>query len=97
MFRSVLFALAVAPTLAFAQTLASNGTTATTVTIGSRAEARIASASRALIAPVLDGRTDDPAWAQTQVIDQFLEYEPTEGAETRFKTEARVTYDDKNL
>ena len=32
-----------------------------------------------------------------QEIDQFLEYEPTEGAETRFKTEVRVTYDDKYL
>src|SRR5687768_1192412 len=97
MLRSALFALAVAPTLAFAQTLASNGTAATNVTLGSRVDARIASASRALVPPVLDGRGDDPAWAETQVIDQFLEYDPTEGAETRFKTEARVTYDDKNL
>src|SRR5688572_14360748 len=97
MLRSALFALAVAPTLAFAQTLASNGTAATNVTLGSRVDARIASASRALIPPVLDGRGDDPAWAETQVIDQFLEYDPTEGAETRFKTEARVTYDDKHL
>jgi hypothetical protein len=97
MFRFVLFALAVAPSLAVAQTLASNGAPVTTVALGVRTDARIASASRAVIPPVLDGRTDDPAWAQAQVIDQFLEYEPTEGAETRFKTEARVTYDDKNL
>jgi hypothetical protein len=48
-------------------------------------------------APVLDGKTDDPAWQTAQVIDQFLEYEPTKGAETRFKTEVRVTYDDKYL
>ena len=97
MFRFVLFALAVSPALAVAQTLASNGAPATNVAISARANARIASATRALIAPVLDGRTDDPAWAEAQVIDQFLEYEPTEGAETRFKTEAKVTYDDKNL
>lgn len=97
MLRFVLFALAVAPSLAIAQTLASNGAPPTDVPIAARADARIARASRATIAPVLDGRTDDPAWAQAQVIDQFLEYEPTEGAETRFKTEARVTFDDKNL
>ena len=97
MLRSVLFAIAVSPALAIAQTLASNGTPATTFAVTARANARIASATRATIAPVLDGRTDDPAWAQAQVIDQFLEYEPNEGAETRFKTEARVTYDDKNL
>jgi hypothetical protein len=97
MLRFVLFAIALSPSLALAQTLASNGQPASNVAIAARADARLASATRAAIAPVLDGRTDDPAWAQTQVIDQFLEYEPTEGAETRFKTEARVTYDDKNL
>ncbi len=31
------------------------------------------------------------------MIDQFLEYDPKTGAETRFKTELRVTYDDKYL
>jgi hypothetical protein len=46
---------------------------------------------------VLDGRTDDPAWSTAQVIDQFLEYDPKEGAETRFRTEVRVTYDDRSL
>ena len=97
MLRSVLFAVAVTPALAAAQMLASNGTPPPNVAIAARADARIASATRAMIAPVLDGRTDDPAWAQAQVIDQFLEYEPTEGAATRFKTEAKVTYDDKNL
>jgi hypothetical protein len=64
---------------------------------GPRATATAASASRAIVAPVLDGRTDDPAWATAQVIDQFLEYDPNEGKESRFKTEVRVTYDDKNL
>jgi hypothetical protein len=65
--------------------------------ISSRATATSATASRAASAPVLDGKTDDAAWQNAQVIDQFLEYEPTKGAETRFKTEVRVTYDDKNL
>ena len=65
--------------------------------ITSRATATSAMASRANTAPVLDGKTDDPAWREAQVIDQFVEYEPKKGAETRFKTEVRVTYDDKNL
>ena len=65
--------------------------------IGPRATATQARASRATVAPVLDGRTDDPAWADAQVIDQFLEYEPNEGKETRFRTEVRVTYDDRYL
>ena len=54
-------------------------------------------ASRATTARVLDGKTDDPAWQNAQVIDQFLQYEPKNGIETRFKTEVRVTYDDKYL
>ena len=62
-----------------------------------RATANAASASRAPVAPVLDGRTDDPTWVNAQVIDQFLEYDPTEGKTSRFKTEVRVTYDDRYL
>src|SRR5215211_6582320 len=62
-----------------------------------RATAKAATASRAAASPVLDGRTDDPAWQHAQIIDQFLEYEPNEGQETRFRTEARVTYDDRYL
>ncbi|MDQ3697458.1 MAG: carbohydrate binding family 9 domain-containing protein [Gemmatimonadota bacterium] len=61
------------------------------------ATASAASAVRAAHAPVIDGALDDAIWAQAPVIDQFLEYEPNEGAETRFKTEARVAYDDKYL
>ena len=64
---------------------------------GPKATANAAAASRAVVAPVLDGRTDDPAWQTAQVIDQFLEYEPNEGKESRFKTEVRVTYDDRYL
>ncbi|MEX2110828.1 MAG: DUF5916 domain-containing protein [Gemmatimonadaceae bacterium] len=63
----------------------------------SRATATMAIATRVVAPPVLDGKTDDEAWRDAQVIDQFLEYEPKEGAETRFKTEVRVTYDEKYL
>jgi hypothetical protein len=62
-----------------------------------RATATSATARRASQAPLLDGRDDDAAWRDAQLIDQFLEYDPTPGAETRFKTQARVLYDDKAL
>lgn len=61
------------------------------------ASARLATSTKVTVAPVLDGKTDDPAWQNAQVIDQFLEYEPKPGAETRFKTEVRVVHDDKYL
>ncbi len=88
------------PESATARVVASNGSSLPGIDgrdIISRATATSAMATRATSAPVLDGKTDDPAWQNAQVIDQFLEYEPKKGAETRFKTEVRVTYDDKNL
>jgi len=79
-------------------TLAGSPTgTATAPERAERATAKAATARRAATSPVLDGRTDDPAWQSAQIIDQFLEYEPNEGQETRFRTEARVTYDDRYL
>src|SRR4051812_22159351 len=54
---------------------------------GTHASATAAQAVRVVDAPVLDGRTDDPAWASAQIIDQFLEYDPNEGKRSRFKTE----------
>ena len=64
---------------------------------GGMSTALAASAARAPSAPVIDGRPGDVAWASAPLIDQFLEYEPNEGAETRFLTEARVLYDDRYL
>lgn len=58
---------------------------------------RIGNAVRAVQPPVLDGKTDDVAWRNAPVIDQFLEYEPTPGALPRFRTELRVVYDDRYL
>ena len=66
-------------------------------TFGGRATATAARASRVTTPPVLDGRTDDMAWATAQVIDEFLEYEPNEGKTSRFRTEVRVIYDDRYL
>ena len=64
---------------------------------GVTASATAAFAARAASAPVIDGRPDDGAWTAAPLIDQFLEYEPNEGAETRFRTEARVLYDDRYI
>src|SRR5215216_2963246 len=63
----------------------------------STASATLATASKATVTPVLDGKLDDPAWANAQSIDKFLEYDPNQGAETRFKTDVRVVHDDKYL
>ena len=64
---------------------------------GVTSSATAAFAARAASAPVIDGRPDDGAWTTAPLIDQFLEYEPNEGAETRFRTEARVLYDDRYI
>jgi hypothetical protein len=72
-------------------------TASSTRPVANVASATVASSTRATAAPVLDGKTDDPAWQSAQVIDKFLEYEPKPGAETRFKTEVRVVHDEKNL
>ncbi|HEU4878206.1 MAG TPA: sugar-binding protein, partial [Gemmatimonadaceae bacterium] len=93
------------PALMTAQT---GGTTVATITpvvrrgdapppAPSTATATAAIASKAAVAPVLDGKLDDPAWANAQAIDKFLEYDPNTGAETRFKTDVRVVHDDKYL
>ncbi|HEY8257430.1 MAG TPA: DUF5916 domain-containing protein, partial [Gemmatimonadales bacterium] len=54
-------------------------------------------ATRTAEPPVLDGRSDDVIWQSTPVIDQFLEAKPTEGAEPKLRTEAKVAYDEHNL
>ncbi|MEO5579166.1 MAG: DUF5916 domain-containing protein, partial [Gemmatimonadaceae bacterium] len=99
------FAIACAiPCIAFAQdvktvaAVAKQGTyTDGSSPAASSATATTAEASQVAIAPVLDGKLDDPAWRTAQVIDKFLEYEPKAGAESRFKTEVRVVHDEKYL
>ena len=65
--------------------------------VSSTASATVAVASRAIKPPVIDGKADDPAWATAQVIQGFRTFDPVENGDPRFRTEARVTYDDKNL
>src|SRR5690242_9441340 len=54
-------------------------------------------ATRAVQAPVIDGRDNDPIWQQAVAITDFKEWQPTEGKAPRFRTEARVAYDAANL
>ncbi|HLB53929.1 MAG TPA: DUF5916 domain-containing protein, partial [Gemmatimonadales bacterium] len=56
-----------------------------------------ASAVRASPAPVVDGRDTDPVWRDAPIITEFLEFDPVEGKEARFRTEARVAYDSRNF
>lgn len=63
----------------------------------SSATASSAMVSKAAVAPVLDGKLDDPAWQDAQSINSFLEYDPNQGAESRFKTDVRVVHDEKYL
>ena len=56
-----------------------------------------ATAVRAAQPPVIDGRDTDPVWSQAAAITEFKEWQPTEGAEPRHATEARVAYDAANL
>jgi hypothetical protein len=47
--------------------------------------------------PVIDGKDDDAVWRIAPPITAFKQWQPTEGKEPRFKTEARVAYDAANL
>src|SRR2546423_12126041 len=64
--------------------------------VASRSTATSAMASRADTAPVLDGKSDDPAWQEAQGLAQFAQDEAKKGAETRFKGEVGVTFDGEN-
>ena len=48
-------------------------------------------------APVIDGVDDDAVWQKATVISDFKQWQPTEGKEPRFRTEAKVAYDAGNL
>ena len=61
------------------------------------ATATVARAIHAAAPPVLDGRDDDPVWAGAQLIDQFRQFDPVEGGDPRFRTQARIAYDEHDL
>lgn len=49
------------------------------------------------VPPVIDGRLDDPCWANGRVIDQFTQVEPREGAAPSERTEVRLLHDRDHL
>ena len=64
-----------------------------TPTASHDADARMARATRAAQPPVIDGKDDDAIWATAAPITAFREWRPTEDAEPRFGTEAKIAYD----
>src|SRR5216110_869117 len=54
-----------------------------------------ATAVRAAVPVVIDGRDDDEVWRIAQPITQFREFQPKEDGDPRFPTEAKVAYDDR--
>ncbi|MDQ2929684.1 MAG: carbohydrate binding family 9 domain-containing protein [Gemmatimonadota bacterium] len=67
---------------------------ATTPTV---ATSTVATASRALKRPVIDGRDDDAVWREAQPITNFRQFSPVANGDARFKTEGKVAYDDQNF
>ncbi len=93
-----------APTLASAQQVAAPHISGAPAHAAARESANlrrvsgtVATAIRALQPPVIDGDDSDPVWASAQVIDHFRQYEPVEDGEPRFRTEARIAFDERNL
>ncbi len=100
----VLMPVVLVPVVAVSQKPASLASTAApprrsddVLSVSSSASATSASVSKAEVVPVLDGKLDDPAWQNAQSINSFLEYDPNQGADSRFKTDVRVVHDDKYL
>ena len=54
-------------------------------------------ATRADTPPAIDGKDNDAVWRVAPPITAFTQWQPTEGKEPRFKTEAKVAYDAGNL
>src|SRR6266581_3346673 len=54
-------------------------------------------ATRALVAPVIDGKDDDAVWREAPAITRFREFSPREDGDPRFATEAKLAYDDRNF
>ncbi len=57
----------------------------------------VAVAARATSPIVLDGVLDEAAWANAQVLSNFIQARPDAGMPSTERTEARILYDDKYL
>ncbi|MBA2292739.1 MAG: carbohydrate binding family 9 domain-containing protein, partial [Gemmatimonadales bacterium] len=58
---------------------------------------RTVTATRAAVAPEIDGREDDAVWEQAPRMDQFREARPTEDGEPQQRTAFQVAYDAHHL
>ncbi|MEE8348361.1 MAG: carbohydrate binding family 9 domain-containing protein, partial [Acidobacteriota bacterium] len=47
--------------------------------------------------PVLDGRLDDAAWRDSEIIGNFIQKDPEEGMPASERTEVRALFDEQNL
>src|SRR5688500_4092228 len=56
--------------------------------------ARVASAMRATAVPTIDGKLDEKAWEASSPITDFVQHEPSEGAQPSEATDVRILYDD---
>lgn len=45
----------------------------------------------------LDGKLDEPLWQRAMAIKDFFEYRPRDGVEAKFRSEARIVYDQNAL
>ena len=66
------------------------------ITIGA-APRPIALAVRRTGPIIVDGRIDEDAWKSAQVISDFRQFQPTEGARASQRTEVRILYDDQAI
>lgn len=57
----------------------------------------MAMAARAPQPVILDGREDDAVWTSAITIDRFRTFTPVQDGEPRFRTVAKIAYDEKNL
>jgi hypothetical protein len=67
------------------------------VSIGSAAVRPIANAVRRSGPIVIDGRIDEDAWKSAEVISDFRQFQPIEGARASQRTEVRILYDDQAI
>jgi hypothetical protein len=74
-----------------------SATTARGADLPHTAAANMAAAVRTALPPAIDGTDGDAIWATARPIAAFREWRPTEDAEPRFRTEARIAYDAAHL
>ena len=67
------------------------------VASGTSGMSRVARASQAATAPVIDGKLDDAAWKDATLFTEFVQREPLEGTPVSERTEVRVTSDGEAL